>query len=326
MTAVRLRPARPGSPGRPGTRCWPPTSWWPSWPRSTTRSPTTTPPGRVVAVAPSSWSDDPAFVERPARRAGRQPDHPTGHRRPSSSPPSPTPPPATAAASLPRAAAARGCRSAAIRTQRQRIDSFSVAATDGPRPSSAPARRPGAGRRVRPPPPGPAVGGARTTPGRPSTPNWPSWRWPAGSRSPSPPSRAPCPIDIVSSAPLPGHGHADPHQRQAAVPQRDHRLDRADHRACRGHSHTNVVYVTVRARTSGVFTVGITLDSPVGRAPALQRPDRRPVHRHLDRGHRPVPRCRAGARRVVGADLAQAARPAAGRGARRTSGPPREAG
>jgi beta-lactamase regulating signal transducer with metallopeptidase domain len=31
-----------------------------------------------------------------------------------------------------------------------------------------------------------------------------------------------------------------------------------------GHSHTNVVYVNVRARTSGVFTVGITLESPAG--------------------------------------------------------------
>ena len=31
-----------------------------------------------------------------------------------------------------------------------------------------------------------------------------------------------------------------------------------------GHSHTDVVYVNVRARTSGVFTVAITLHSPSG--------------------------------------------------------------
>jgi hypothetical protein len=31
-----------------------------------------------------------------------------------------------------------------------------------------------------------------------------------------------------------------------------------------GHNHSNVIYVTVRARTSGVFTVPITLTSPTG--------------------------------------------------------------
>ena len=71
------------------------------------------------------------------------------------------------------------------------------------------------------------------------------------------------PIDIVSSAPYPvratltvtsdkllfANGTTGWTQPTSVMP---------------GHSHTNVVYVNVRARTSGVFTVAITLDSPSG--------------------------------------------------------------
>ena len=71
------------------------------------------------------------------------------------------------------------------------------------------------------------------------------------------------PIDIVSSAPYPvtatltvtsdrllfANGTTGWTQPTTVLP---------------GHSHTNVVYVKVRARTSGVFTVEISLSSPSG--------------------------------------------------------------
>ena len=125
------------------------------------------------------------------------------------------------------------------------------------------------------------------------------------------------PIDIVSSAPFPVRATLTVTSDKLLFANGTTGLTEST-TVLPGHSHTNVVYVNVRARTSGVFTVGITLDSPVGRPPALERPDRRPVHGHLHRGDRPVARCRGGPGRLVGADLPEAtfAPAGGGRGAR----------
>ena len=76
-----------------------------------------------------------------------------------------------------------------------------------------------------------------------------------------------------------------------------------------GHSHTNVVYVKVRARNLRRLHGGHHPELTGGRPAALERPDRGPVHRHLHRRDRPVARRRGRPGRVVGAHLAGAVAP-----------------
>ena len=187
--------------------------------------PNDTTPRAVVAVAPTGWADQPRLRRRTAGRPRRQPDHPGGDHRRSCSPLDPAGAPAARAA---------GC----------------AGATGG--------RRSSGGRHPRP-----APAGRRLLVGRPGSAPTPSTTqlgdlvlagesevlrpaqqsavlantgaavdaqlgqlgWAATGPSPSPPSRGTVPVTIVSNASYPVIGHADPDQRQAALPQRHHPVD-----------------------------------------------------------------------------------------------------
>ena len=110
---------------------------------------------------------------------------------------------------------------------------------------------------------------------------------------------------------LSGAGDPDHHQRQAPLCQRGDRVDRSTTTIVPGHSHSNVIYVKVRARTSGVFTVPITLTSPAG---GLRLASGQIVVRSTATsivGHHPVDRRGDRPRRVVDANLAEATLPPA---------------
>ena len=133
------------------------------------------------------------------------------------------------------------------------------------------------------------------------------------------------PVTIVSTAPYPVTAHADPHQRQAACSPTA--PPSGPSRSPCPPPHTNVVYVNVQTRASGVFKVDIALHSPGGGLRPLQRAGRAC-------GPRP-PRwsassCRSGRwscwRCGGSAPRASDAATPPGRGRRRAAGRPRPTG
>ena len=202
----------------------------------------------------------PGLRQGPAGGVGRQSHHRARHHLRASSPPSP-------ARQLPQPVQAQPVRSPVAPSRRPPSAPSGPGSTDSPTP--------------------------RPRPGR-SAPSSARWCWPARptrcvpassrpcSTTPAPPldaqlaqlevagqpitltsQRGRLPISIFSSATYPVQRLADPDQRQAALRrQGPHPVHRS--RSPLIPQHTNVIYVNVQTRVSGVFKVAITLHSPTG--------------------------------------------------------------
>ena len=214
----------------------------------------------VVAVPPSSWSDDPAFVNALLGAvAGNPIIQPVTVAALFATFPGATT--CHSGCRLPSGSGSSGLPAAAIRTQRQRINSFSVAAPTA-RSLSAPLGDlvlAGESDLLRPSQQSAVLDNTRSA----VDAQLAQLQVASGQSITLTSQQGTLPIDILSSAPYPvratltvtsdkllfANGTTGWTQSTTVLP---------------GHSHTNVVYVKVKARTSGVFTVGITLDAPSG--------------------------------------------------------------
>ena len=166
----------PGSPAIRATRCSPPTSWWPSWPRSTSRAQHPDRTGRG-GRAPQQLGGRPDL--RQDRCSPGWPRTRWSRRSPSSGLFQSLPGPVACRSQgcklspSPRAAGA-GLPVTAIRTQRTPGQRLRVRRPVGPAASRVQIGDLVLAGRVRDPPTRPAGRGASQRPGRPSTPSWPS--------------------------------------------------------------------------------------------------------------------------------------------------------
>ena len=150
----------------------------------------------------------------------------------------------------------------AIRTQRQRIDGFAAAAPERRAPSSHRSETwcwPGESELLRPAQQSAVLHNTGTA----VDAQLAQLEVVSGQSITLTSQQGRLPIDIVSSAPYPVRATLTVTSDKLLFANGTTGLTEST-TVLPGHSHTNVVYVNVRARTSGVFTVGITLDSPAG--------------------------------------------------------------
>ena len=214
----------------------------------------------VVGVPPSSWSDNPAFVNALLGALAGNPiiQSVTTSELFGSFPTATT---CRNACRLLSGTGSAGLPAGAIRTQRQRINSFSVAAPTARSLSATLGDLVLAAESdlLRPAQQATVLHNTRSA----LNAQLAQLEVASGQSLTLTSQQGRLPIDIVSSAPYPvtatltvtsdkllfANGTTGWTQSTSVLP---------------GHNHTNVVYVNVRARTSGVFTVAITLDSPSG--------------------------------------------------------------
>jgi hypothetical protein len=214
----------------------------------------------VVGVPPSSWSDDPAFVNALLTAlAGNPIIQPLTTSELFDSFPTATT--CRNACRLQSGTGSAGLPANAIRIQRQRINSFSIAAPTARSLGAALGDLVLAGESdlLRPPQQAAVLHNTRSA----LNAQLAQLEVASGQSLTLTSQQGRLPIDIVSSAPYPVRATLTVTSDKLLFANGTTGLTEST-TVLPGHSHTNVVYVNVRARTSGVFTVGITLDSPVG--------------------------------------------------------------